>query len=67
MNRYLKIANAYWVSVLAHYSYVFLLIMSLYIIVKELDGPAVSALRQAITEVKQRWLIMRWVSKNSLS
>jgi hypothetical protein len=33
----------------------------------ELDGPAVSALRRAIAEVKQRWSIIGWVTKNSLS
>jgi hypothetical protein len=30
---------------------------------QELDGPAVSALRRAITEVKQHWLVIRWVTK----
>jgi hypothetical protein len=34
---------------------------------EELDGPAVSAFRRAITVVKQRWLVMRWVTKNVLS
>jgi hypothetical protein len=29
---------------------------------EELDGPAVSALRRAIGEVKQRWSVMRWVN-----
>jgi hypothetical protein len=33
----------------------------------ELDGPAVSALRRAIAEVKQRWSIIGWVTKNLLS
>jgi hypothetical protein len=33
----------------------------------ELDGPAVSALRCAITEVKQRWSVIRWVTKSLLS
>jgi hypothetical protein len=28
---------------------------------------AVSALRRAITEVKQRWSVIRWVTKNVLS
>jgi hypothetical protein len=28
---------------------------------EELDGPAVSALRRAIAEVKQRWLVIGWV------
>jgi hypothetical protein len=31
---------------------------------KELDGHAVSALRGAIQEVKQRWLVIGWVTKN---
>jgi hypothetical protein len=30
---------------------------------KELDGPAVSALRRAIAEVKQRWSVIGWVTK----
>jgi hypothetical protein len=30
----------------------------------ELDGPAVSALRRAISEVKQRWSVIEWVTKN---
>jgi hypothetical protein len=33
----------------------------------ELDGPAVSALRRAIAEVKQRWSVIGWVTKNLLS
>jgi hypothetical protein len=33
----------------------------------ELDGPAVRALRHAITEVKQRWSFIGWVTKNLLS
>jgi hypothetical protein len=33
----------------------------------ELDGPAVSVLRHAIAEVKQRWSVIRWVTKNLLS
>jgi hypothetical protein len=32
-----------------------------------LDGPAVSALRHAIAEVKQHWLVIGWVTKNLLS
>jgi hypothetical protein len=32
-----------------------------------LDGPAVSAIRHAIAEVKQRWSVMRWMTKNLLS
>jgi hypothetical protein len=35
--------------------------------VYELDGPAVSALRRAIAEVKQRWSVIGWVTKNLLS
>jgi hypothetical protein len=36
--------------------------------VKEaLDGPAVSALRRAIAEVKQRWSVIGGVPKNLLS
>jgi hypothetical protein len=33
----------------------------------ELDGPAVSALRLAIAEVKQRWSVIGWVTDNLLS
>jgi hypothetical protein len=41
---------------------------SLWITHKEqLDGLAVSALRRAIVEGKQRWSIIRWVTKNLLS
>jgi hypothetical protein len=36
-------------------------------IYEELDGPAVSALRRAIAEVKQRWSVLGWVTKNLLS
>jgi hypothetical protein len=36
-------------------------------IVAELDGPAVSGLRRLIAEVKQRWLVIGWVTKNLLS
>jgi hypothetical protein len=34
---------------------------------EELDGPAVSALRRVIAEVKQRWSVIGWVTKNLLS
>jgi hypothetical protein len=34
---------------------------------EELDGYAVSALRRAIAEVKQRWSVIGWVTKNVLS
>jgi hypothetical protein len=34
---------------------------------EELDGPAISALRRAIAEVKQRWSVSGWVTKNLLS
>jgi hypothetical protein len=34
---------------------------------EELDGPAASTLRRAITEVKQRWSVIGWVTKNLLS
>jgi hypothetical protein len=34
---------------------------------EELDGRAVSALRRAIAEVKQRWSVIGWVTKNLLS
>jgi hypothetical protein len=34
---------------------------------KELNGPAVSALQRVIAEVKQRWLVIGWVTKNLLS
>jgi hypothetical protein len=33
---------------------------------EEHDGPAVSALRRAIAEVKQHWIIIGWVTKNLL-
>jgi hypothetical protein len=31
---------------------------------EELDGPAVSALRRVIAEVKQSWSVIGWVTKN---
>jgi hypothetical protein len=31
-----------------------------------LHGPAVSALRRAFAEVKQRWSVIGWVTKNLL-
>jgi hypothetical protein len=34
---------------------------------EELYGPAVSALWYAIAEVKQRWSVIGWVTKNLLS
>jgi hypothetical protein len=34
---------------------------------EELDGAAVSELRRAIAEVKQRRSVMRWVTKNLLN
>jgi hypothetical protein len=34
---------------------------------EELDGATVSALRYAIVEVKQRWSVIAWVTKNVLS
>jgi hypothetical protein len=34
---------------------------------EELYGPAVRALRRAIAEVKQRWSVIGWVTKNLLS
>jgi hypothetical protein len=33
---------------------------------EELNGPAISALRRAITEVKQRWSVIEWMTKNLL-
>jgi hypothetical protein len=33
----------------------------------ELDGPAVSALRRVIAEVKQLWSVIGWVTKNVIS
>jgi hypothetical protein len=33
----------------------------------ELNGPAVGVLRRAIAEVKLRWSVIRWVTKNVLS
>jgi hypothetical protein len=41
--------------------------MSIRIYIEELDGPAVSVLRRAIAEVKQRWLVIEWVTKNLLT
>jgi hypothetical protein len=35
--------------------------------IEELDGSAVSALRRAIVEVKQRWSVVGCVTKNLLS
>jgi hypothetical protein len=35
--------------------------------IAELDGPAFSALRRAIVEVKQRWSDIGWVTKSLLS
>jgi hypothetical protein len=37
------------------------------IIHEELHGPAVSALRRAIAEGKQRWSVIEWVTKILLS
>jgi hypothetical protein len=34
---------------------------------EELDGPAVNALRRDIAEVKQRWSVIGWVTKNLLT
>jgi hypothetical protein len=34
---------------------------------EELDGPAVSGLRRAIAEIKQRWSVIGWVIKNLTS
>jgi hypothetical protein len=34
---------------------------------EELNDPAVSALRRAFAEVKQRWSVIGWVTKNLLS
>jgi hypothetical protein len=36
------------------------------ILIEELDGPAVRALQRAIAEVKQRWSVIGWVTKNVL-
>jgi hypothetical protein len=41
-----------------------ILVISVY---EELDGPAVTALRRAIAKVKQRWSVIRLVTKNLLS
>jgi hypothetical protein len=38
-----------------------------YNLYEELNGPAVNALMRAIAEVKQRWLVIGWVTKNWLS
>jgi hypothetical protein len=34
---------------------------------EEIDGPAGSALRRAIAEVKQLWSVIRWITKSLLS
>jgi hypothetical protein len=34
---------------------------------EELDDPTVNALRRVIAEVKQRWSVIGWVTKNLLS
>jgi hypothetical protein len=34
---------------------------------EELDGSVINALRRAIAEVKQRWSVIAWVTKNLLS
>jgi hypothetical protein len=39
----------------------------MFIYVEELDGPAVSALWRVIAEVKQRWSVIAWMTKNILS
>jgi hypothetical protein len=41
---------------LFHDSFLFLTVEMLFI--EELDGPAVSALRRAVAEVKQRWSVI---------
>jgi hypothetical protein len=33
----------------------------------ELDGPAINAFQRAIAEVKKRWSVIEWVTKNLLS
>jgi hypothetical protein len=35
-----------------------------YLYFEEPDGPTVSALRRAIAEVKQRWSVIGWLTKN---
>jgi hypothetical protein len=42
-------------------------LLSHVIIIEELDVPTVSVLRRAIAEVKQRWSVIGWVTKNLLS
>jgi hypothetical protein len=37
------------------------------VICEKLDGPAVSVLRRAIAEAKQRWSAIGWATKNLLS
>jgi hypothetical protein len=37
------------------------------VIYEELDGPTVSALRRAIAEVKEHWLVIRWLTNILLS
>jgi hypothetical protein len=34
---------------------------------EELDDPAVSAVQRAVAEVKRRWSVIGWVTKNLLS
>jgi hypothetical protein len=45
---------------------VYVLMTNMRLLVEELDGSAVSALRRAIAEVKLRWLVIGWVTKNLL-
>jgi hypothetical protein len=37
------------------------------IVLDELDGPELSAVRRAIAEVKQHWSVVGWVTQNLLS
>jgi hypothetical protein len=45
--------------------------LSIHLIIKQyvenFDGPAVSSIRRAIAEVKQRWSVIGWATKNFLS
>jgi hypothetical protein len=40
---------------------------SIWCVGEDLDDPAVSELRRAIAEVKQRWSVIGWVTKDLLS
>jgi hypothetical protein len=61
----------FWYYVSKHYFqlciYRKIVINFKYVKCAERDSPAVGALRRAIAEVKQRWSVIRWMTKNILS